>query len=168
MKFPAMKPWTQYAHAFAAASQMLRQQVGPAPFGRLEDAMEWIAQLPFLTIISTDLECKHLSLDLSLGRGDQYRQRFGDEVIRWELILRCECALAFCQGKPGSRRDFDWQQDKNSAFRHLLIEFWRPNALKWARKVSPEMTVAFAATQADVTKLGRMKKRLARTDPSTN
>lgn len=163
-----MKPWTLYGNALASAAEILRQDAGPAPFKRLGEVMEWIARLPFLTVISTDLECERLSRALAEGRPEKFRQKLGENDLRWELILRCECAEGFCGGLLGGRRDFDWTQDAEQGFRHLLVEYWRPNALRWARKLSPEASAAYESVQPLVSDLAKMKKRLTKTNPAAN
>lgn len=162
----ASKPWTPYAKTFLAACERLMEGIAPAPFQSMADAGVWIAERKFIHVISTDLEAESLIEAIVSRKLGDYHQVMNSPDIRWELKLRCQCAYAFCIGRLGKRGDFSWDRRPEVVYRELLIEFWRTEALRWAKKELGMSGYAEAKRLDDC--LFHMKRRLVKTDPSRN
>lgn len=160
------KPWTPYAKSLEAACNVLAEGLAPAPFGTMTKAGAWIGARTFIEIISTDFEARALIDKLLQGTPERFRQVLGGDGIRWELMLRCQCANAICMGRVENRREFDWTKPPEEVYRLLLIEYWRTTALRWAKK---EFGMAgYAEAKVAEREVHQMKKRSARIDPSAN
>ena len=160
------KPWTPYAKSFEAAVELLKQGTAPAPFASMADAGVWLAERKFIDVISTDLEAESLIEAIVSGRLRDYRLGMNNPGIRWELALRCQRAHSFCMGRVGGRRDFAWDRRPPEIYRQLLVEFWRTEALHWAKTEFGMRGYAEAKQLGD--RLFQMRKRLAKTDPTLN
>jgi glutathione S-transferase len=106
-------------------------EAAPFKWGKIS---YWVADLNFINLAAGDTDARNIVQYLTEGESGKPHILFGGNDHRWQLILRCSCALDFCQGHVEKRQTFDWSQPPQKVYEWLLIEFWRQGALHWAHK----------------------------------
>ena len=108
-------------------------KAGPPPFKKFCRAGEWIERLSYLELIrGDDLVRAWIRHPEAMRIGPCATDDTNE--IRWQLVLRFDCALTFCRGRFFDRHDFDWSLPSETVYRKLLIELWRSEALFWASR----------------------------------
>lgn len=130
-----VKPWRPYWKRLELLSVVLVRNIDTPPFDYWSGAYDWIAQRRFADIGDCDVVCNNLAqFDLPSGELMEFYQVIEGKAHRWELVLRCECAIDFCRGIILYRKIFDWAQPPAQIYKWLLVDLWRGNALHWAYK----------------------------------
>ena len=124
-----MKPWHPYRKALNTLRNELLNDAGPAPFS-LKTLNQWMSNLRFPDVANTDFHCFGIARDLADEIPLPSMKRHHNNT-RWQLILRCQCALDFCRGLVEKRKDFDWDQNSEAVFKYLLFELWHQSAFHW-------------------------------------
>ena len=161
-----MKPWRPYGKGLDLLMSEFLASPEPPQFAGVHKIHEWISGLKFPELMITHDKCYQLAEALSSGAFPGYHPTCINAGIRWQLILRCECALDFCRGRVGKRAAFNWDQDREAVYRGLLIEYWHRNALHWSAKLFGSSTVQAATTQARLQT--QFWCRFAGVDPAQN
>ena len=126
-----MKPRRPYLKNLERIEALLLRDAGPTPFGTYEKCSEWISRLCFLELT----ECDGVFRLLAEKPRSEPFSIFSGESIRWQMILRIECAITFCRGRLWKRAEFDWSKPESAVYAWLLIELWYRDAMYWASRV---------------------------------
>lgn len=129
-----MKPWRPFWKKIEFAQEELMHEAEPSPFSSLNQIEEWIQNLKFAELACGDSDADHLAELILNEKTDHFKYHLPTGESRWQLILRCECAINFCSGHLYNRKAFDWNQSPKIIYRWLLIELWRRDAVYWACK----------------------------------
>jgi hypothetical protein len=129
-----MKPWRPYWKKLEFLQQELMNDAKPSPFSSLNEIDEWIQSLKFADLACADDNCDELIELLHNEHTEHIKYHLPNGDLRWQLILRCECAIDFCSGHLYDRKAFDWNQTQKMIYRWLLIDLWRREAAYWACK----------------------------------
>lgn len=152
-----MKPWRPYWKALEAAIEHLCTFQKPQPFRKTSEIHDWILTLKYVELSCCDNDCKRLIEHLMHDDLKSFRSIFAGNSIHWQLILRCECALNFCQGRVEKRKDFDWNRPREEIFKFLLIDFWRSSALHWTTRVFPRPHPTLEERQASGERIANLQ-----------
>jgi len=129
-----MKPWRPYWNRLNRIMDALVVEAGPPPFRFPDESGDWIKMLPYYQLSLCDTDFR-VWIEHDLGRAEVVpRQLFEGAEMRWQMILRVDCAIAFCRGTCWQRKDYDWNQPEEVVYRWLLIDLWHRDALYWAGK----------------------------------
>jgi len=131
-----MKPWRPYWKHLENIKDLLLADAGVTPFKSLTDTPDWIGGLPFTELVSCDHIFRAMidNLDHEEEGECMPLQFFSGNSIRWQMILRVECALTFCKGHLWKRKEYDWFQTGEQIYSWLLIGLWYEDAIFWASR----------------------------------
>ena len=165
-----MKPWRPYWKALDCVKSELSRHVEPPPFSDLRQMEICVQNLNFCDLAMCDSDCVELldvltSKNIASHSFFEIRKAIGEKT-NWQLILRFECALDFCRGNVGTRKDFNWNQTEKAIYRWLLIDLWRENALHWLCKVYGSPMVKDRMRQFHLTQ--QISQHFHKGDPTKN